>query len=125
MCAASNQRKTEPTFEWTDNPSADPQTVFEALEDETCRTILEVVSDRALTASELSEECDIPTSTTYRKIDMLTEAGLIEESLRLRKDGRHAAEYTRSFDDLRISVCEIGGVEVDISQPTEVLQASD
>ena len=63
--------------------TADTSTLLAALEDEDCRAILEETDPEALSASELSEACDLPLSTTYRKVDKLTEAGLLEEQIRL------------------------------------------
>ena len=99
----------------TNEPSVDPETLFRALEDETCRRILEATAGEALTASELCERCDVPQSTMYRKLDLLAEAALVEETLRLSRDGRHSKEYQQCFDDVTISLGEDGGVAVDVS----------
>ncbi|AEH36343.1 winged helix-turn-helix domain-containing protein [Halopiger xanaduensis] len=96
--------------------TADPQHVLAALDDDACRAILEATSDESLTATELSEQCDIPTSTAYRKVEMLTEADLVEERVRINTSGKHATEYRRSFDDVVVSVAD-GGVEIEMTSP--------
>ena len=99
----------------TNEPTVEPETLFRALEDETCRRILEATAEKALTASELCERCDVPQSTMYRKLDLLTEATLVEETLRLSRDGRNSKQYQQCFDDVTISLGEDGGVAVDVS----------
>ena len=75
-----------------------------ALEDLGCRAILDVTGDEALSAREISERCDLPLSTTYRKLDRLTTVGLLAERTRLRPSGRHASEYARRVASVRVSL---------------------
>lgn len=51
------------------------QTVLDAFEDADCRAILDRTSDESLTASEVATACDLPLSTTYRKLELLTMRG--------------------------------------------------
>ncbi|MEF8937207.1 MAG: helix-turn-helix domain-containing protein, partial [Halovenus sp.] len=67
----------------------DVATLLGALEDDDCRAILEATSEQALSTSELCEQCDLSTSSAYRKVDELTEVGLLEESVRLRPAKAH------------------------------------
>lgn len=101
-------------------PEVDSESVLAALDDPDCRKLLEATTDEALTAQELVDRCDIPRSTTYRKVEQLAEAGLLEEDVRLRRDGKHASEYRRSFEDLTISLSASEGFEVGISQSAPV-----
>ena len=101
----------------TDDKSADPQCVLAALDDDACRAILEATSDESLTATELSEQCDIPTSTAYRKVEKLTEAGLVDERVRINTSGKHATEYRKCFDDVVVSVADGGDVEIEMTKP--------
>ncbi|SDJ62042.1 Helix-turn-helix domain-containing protein [Halovenus aranensis] len=75
-----------------------------ALEDEDCRAILEATADESLTANELSEACDLPLSTAYRKLELLTETGLLDEQLRISRNGKHTSEYARSVEDVHVSI---------------------
>ena len=101
-------------------PDVDSESVLAALDDPDCRKLLEATTDEALTAQELADRCEVPRSTTYRKVEQLTEAGLLEESVRLRADGKHASEYRRSFEDVTISLSAGEGFEVGISHPEPV-----
>jgi DNA-binding transcriptional ArsR family regulator len=92
------------------------QQLLDALDDADCRAILDATREETLTAKEVSEAHDLPLSTTYRKLDLLTEAGLLEERTRIRQSGKHASEYARLVDDVVISLGPHGETEVQISQ---------
>ena len=74
--------------------------VLATLDDADCRDVLAATSDEALSASEVSKACDPSLSTTYRKLDRLTDAGLLEARARVRRSGGHANEYVRLVDDV-------------------------
>lgn len=78
--------------------------LLDVMSDADCRIILEAVGTEALTASEISDVCELSISATYRKINILAETGLLEEEIRVRRSGQHASEYTRSVDDIVISL---------------------
>ncbi|WP_049983334.1 helix-turn-helix domain-containing protein [Halorubrum sp. BV1] len=82
-------------------PSVDE--VLDALADDAARRIVTALSEPK-TASELSEECDIPLSTTYRKLEQLTEASLLEESTDIRRDGQHTTRYSVAFESVTVAV---------------------
>ncbi|GAB3697088.1 ArsR/SmtB family transcription factor [Halorubrum pallidum] len=86
-------------------PSVDE--VLDALADDAARRIVTALSEPK-TASELSEECDIPLSTTYRKLEQLTEASLLEESTDIRRDGQHTTRYSIAFETVTVSVSSDG-----------------
>lgn len=77
-----------------------------ALKDGDCRAILTATGEDSLSAAELSEACDLPLSTTYRKLGLLTDAGLLDERTRVRRSGKHASEYVRLVEDVLVSVDE-------------------
>lgn len=91
------------------------EAVLGALEDPDCRAILDETGDSARTASEVADACDLPTSTTYRKLDILTAASLVEERVRIRRSGKHASEYVRAVDDVVVTMGP-DGVAVRLSQ---------
>ncbi|QLK25156.1 helix-turn-helix domain-containing protein [Natrinema zhouii] len=102
---------------WQNDDPVDPQAVLAALDDDACRAILEATTEESLTATEVSEECDIPMSTAYRKVELLTEAELVEERVRINTSGKHATEYRTSFDDVLVSV--VGGeIQIEMTKPT-------
>lgn len=83
-----------------DSPS---DSVLKALGDADAQDILEALCGPKA-ARELSEECDIPLSTVYRKLALLTEADLVEEETEIRLDGQHTTRYLIGFDSVTISV---------------------
>lgn len=84
--------------------NGDVEELLGALEDADCRALLEATGEEALSAAELGERCDIPSSTVYRKVERLTEAGLLEEQLRVRRSGKHTREYRRQVDQLSLVI---------------------
>jgi len=79
-----------------------------ALEDEDCRALLQAADGDAMSASELSDACDLPLSTTYRKVDTLAEVGLLEEQIRLCSSGKHTSEYVLRIESVRLSLAGDG-----------------
>ncbi|WP_416838619.1 helix-turn-helix domain-containing protein [Haloferax sp. DFSO52] len=88
--------------------------LFDMLDDEGSRSILEATDGTALSASEISDACDLPLSTTYRKLEPLTETGLLSKRLRISRSGKHTAEYERAVEDVTVTVSP-SGVEVHIT----------
>jgi len=89
-----------------------------ALEDADCRAVLEATGEEALSAAELGEHCDIPSSTVYRKVELLTEAGLLEEQLRVCRSGKHTREYRRKVDTLSLSI-DADGTELRVESSAD------
>lgn len=102
------------------------QDVLDALDDPDCRTILRLL-EQPLTVNELTDRCNIPQSTMYRKLDLLTDASLVEEQLEVRANGRHTRRYAVNFDEVRLSLTEGRALDVAISReetaPEERLSA--
>lgn len=92
------------------------ETVLEALCDEDCRTIIHRL-EKPMTASDVSDTCDIPLSTTYRKLDTMADATLLEELTEIRADGRHTTRYRLGFDELLLAVEEDRTLDLRISRP--------
>lgn len=101
--------------ERSDSGSIDTDAVLTALDDPDCRRLLEATAEEPHTASELVDRCGIPRSTTYRKVEQLTDAGLLETQIRLSPDGKHASEYRRTFEDVTVSLSESDGITVGLS----------
>jgi DNA-binding IclR family transcriptional regulator len=94
----------------------DLQSVLDALDDADCRTIIEHL-DEPMTATEVSEECDIPMSTTYRKLDLLTDASLLAEDTEIRTDGHHATRYRIDFERVQVGLDDQRTLDVSIDRP--------
>ncbi|WP_096389188.1 winged helix-turn-helix domain-containing protein [Halopenitus persicus] len=94
----------------------DPQAVLSALSDDDAVDIIAAL-DAPKTASELSEECDIPLSTTYRKLELLTDADLLQESTEIRRDGQHTTRYDVAFDSVTVELDEDNALSIEFSRP--------
>lgn len=71
----------------------DATDVLSLLADPEARAILELTATTARSVGELVEECGLPTSTAYRKVEALVEAGLLEERVRIQPERRNPREY--------------------------------
>jgi DNA-binding transcriptional ArsR family regulator len=94
---------------------AEVQSLLDALGDADCRAILEATSEEALTAAEVSETIDLPKSTTYRKLETLSELDLLEEGTRVRRSGKHATEFNCRLEDLYLTTGS-DGIELRVSR---------
>ena len=101
----------------TDDGVADDE-VLELLTDADCRAIFEALADEdvRLTVQKLADACDVAQSTAYRKVERLTEAGGLGERLRIRRSGRHVAEYERRLEDVRIGIDAEGRLETRVTR---------
>ncbi|GAD53891.1 hypothetical protein MBEHAL_2651 [Halarchaeum acidiphilum MH1-52-1] len=90
--------------------------VLEALNDADCRAFLRALEE-PMTANELSEACDVPLSTTYRKLELLTDATLVDEETEVRSDGRHRSRYRAAFDSLELAFDDDHDLVVDVERP--------
>ena len=90
--------------------------VLSALDDADCRAIIRAL-DEPLSAGEVSDRCDIPSSTAYRKLDLLTEAELLTEATEVRPDGHHTTLYDVDFEQVVIGIEEDRMLEVGIDRP--------
>ncbi|MBP1954736.1 DNA-binding transcriptional ArsR family regulator [Halarchaeum rubridurum] len=91
------------------------QSLLAALNGDDGHAILDATSERARTAREISETFDIPLSTTYRKLSLFREAGLLEERTRARCGQKPISEYRRLVDDVELDIDESGRIRVRVS----------
>lgn len=108
----------------TDRPrsradEADVDGVLEAIEDADCRTILAATSDDELTVTEISDAFEIARSTAYRKVEVLADAGLLEERVRIRSSGNHVSAYACAVEDLTLSIDGETGFELRVTRAEE------
>lgn len=87
-----------------------------ALDDPDCREIIRNLEE-PMTASELTAACEIPQSTLYRKLEVLTDATLLEESTEIRQDGHHASKYAVAFNEITIVLDDNRSLAVQIERP--------
>lgn len=75
--------------------------ILEAVGNAVNRKILRC-ADPPMTVKEISNECDIPLSTAYRRVEELTEVGILREQLRVMGNGLNPAEYQRTVDEFNV-----------------------
>jgi len=92
------------------------QDVLKALDDPECRTILRETIE-PMTANELIDACDIPKSTLYRKLELLSSASLVQEQDSINPGGGRVTHYKRSFEDVTISMDDTGDFSVNVERP--------
>lgn len=97
------------------NPDPAPEAVLDALADDAAQAIISELEE-PMTASELSDVCDIPLSTTYRKLELLTDAQLLTESTEIRRDGQHTTRYSLAFDAIHVGLTEAQNLTVEIER---------
>lgn len=98
--------------------SPDLQAILDALDDPDCRAIVRHL-DEPMTASEISDATDVPLSTVYRKLDLLSEASLLTELTEVRSDGHHTTRYERDFEEVSLSLTEENEFDVAVSRPAQ------
>lgn len=99
-----------------DVAAPDLQTVLDALDDPGCRDIVKAL-EGAMSAKEVSDRCDIPLTTTYRKLDLLGDALLVEERTEIRPDGHHTMRYRNDFEEVCVALDDDREFRVSISRP--------
>lgn len=78
--------------------------VIEAVADADSRSILSATATEPKTVADLIEECEIPIATAYRKVNRLTDVGLLVERLRIRPNGRNVATYHLCDEEVSVTV---------------------
>ena len=94
------------------------QSILGALEDPYCRRILEAMTGTFATAQQISQRCDMPISTTYRKLNTLVEVGLLDTSIQLRRSGHHTKEFALGFETVTVVMDEDESTRLDIAPLT-------
>ncbi len=92
------------------------QDVLDALDDPACRRIIMELRE-PMTAREIADATDIPLSTLYRKLDLLSEAELVAEQTEIREDGHHTSRYQLTVESVNISLTDDGDFQVSIDRP--------
>lgn len=98
--------------------SIDDQTVFDVLADADCRDILATV-DEPLPAKSVAERCGLPQTSTYRKLQLLSESGLVAEETEVRPDGHHATTYVRDCSGIFVTLEGEDAFDVEAVSPRQ------
>ncbi|WP_324758377.1 ArsR/SmtB family transcription factor [Haloarcula sp. GH36] len=96
----------------------DTQAVFDALADPDCREILATL-DEPRPAKQVAQDCGMPQTSTYRKLERLSEADLVAEETEVRSDGHHATRYVRDCSGVFVTVTAEDQFDVDVLRDQE------
>lgn len=92
------------------------QDVLDALDDPDCREIVHNL-DEPMTAQEISDATDIPQSTAYRKLELLSDATIVDERTEIRSDGHHTTRYVVDMEEVCFTLNEERTFEVELTRP--------
>ncbi|OAQ54489.1 transcriptional regulator [Natrinema mahii] len=87
--------------------------VIAALDDGACREIIAILEE-PMTVEEIAEVTDRPLSTTYRKLDCLTEAGLAKEAVGVREGRHRTSRYVANLERISIGLDADNELRVDV-----------
>jgi len=101
----------------TDEVSSE-QALFDALADPDCREIAAAL-DEPMTAKGIADECNLSQTSTYRKLETLSDAALVEERTEVRIDGHHAKQFVRDFSGVFVAFDGNDSFDVDVVRHEE------
>jgi DNA-binding HxlR family transcriptional regulator len=76
--------------------------------DEYACDLLRALEDGPRAASDLIEHCEMSRPTVYRRLDRLTDAGIVESRMAPARDGHHRQEFQLACDEVELRVREDG-----------------
>jgi predicted transcriptional regulator len=87
------------------------QELLELLGQKRVREILIATSREPMSASDLSEVCDVAPSTIYRRVERMIDHDLLVERTQIESDGSHHSVYEANIDHLDVDI-DNGTIEV-------------
>ncbi len=87
--------------------------LLEIQADKYCRAILESTSELPKSAKQLSQECNVPISTAYRRIQQLHDHKLLSISGTISEDGKRFFLYKSKIKAI-IALFNNGSVQVEV-----------
>lgn len=100
----------------------DAAALFALLDDEYARGLLVRLTEEAMTAQQLHDEIGASLATVYRRLDDLTDCGLVQERTRIDEDGNHTSVYEAALGELRVQLTA-QGFEVTVDRRGDVADA--
>jgi DNA-binding transcriptional ArsR family regulator len=82
--------------------------LLDLLGDEYVTDILQALSSGAMPARAIADECGMSRPTAYRRLDRLTEAGVVASRLSPEPDGHHRQEFRLILDEVAVRFREDG-----------------
>lgn len=93
--------------------------VLDAIGDPYARDVLATLGNEARSVKEIAEALEHSITTVYRRVDLLTEHGLVESSMEIASDGNHRQRFETTFDSVVISTGD-GSYDVEIYRREEL-----
>jgi DNA-binding transcriptional ArsR family regulator len=87
-----------------DPPEVAVEDLLELLGDEYACAILRALEDGPKAARDLLERTDMSRPTVYRRLDRLTDAGIVDSRMALARDGHHRQEFHLVVDAVEFQV---------------------
>jgi predicted transcriptional regulator len=79
-----------------------PREILTLLGDEHVQTILSVTSEQPMSASELSDMCNVSSVTIYRRLEQLVEHDLVSAQDEIAADGNHFKKYEATVEHIGV-----------------------
>lgn len=98
-----DRRRNRPPFDEDDRPDPDTGTVVELLGDECAREVLAAVADEATSGRAIAEATSLSRPTVYRRLDRLEDAGFLEVTMEVRRDGNHRRQFRSTLDSATVA----------------------
>lgn len=94
--------------------------VLDVISDEGSRAILRSVGGD-MTPQDISEDCEIPLSTVYRKLEILEDVSLVTQDVRMEKGktGGHPETFDTDFESITIELTDGGELRLQVSRESE------
>ena len=84
--------------------TASPEGLLQLLADPNARTVIAVTAEAPRSVEEIVQRCEMSAATAYRKVNELVEAGLVEESVRIRPEGTNYREFELRVAAVRVTL---------------------
>lgn len=97
----------------------DEGALFGALEDETTRKILAYTAEEACSAKALDERINVTQTTIYRRLEQLSDDGLVEETVELDESGNHYKTYQSTISHVEVDI-EPDGISASVEWREEI-----
>lgn len=81
-----------------------PEKLLDALSDPYSREIIAATSTTPASVDEIIARCSMSAATAYRKVNQLTDAGILEEHVRVRPESTNFREFSLRLRHLQISL---------------------
>lgn len=90
----------------TDPSEGDPAVgeILSLLGDEYVCDLLRALDEGPKPARQLAGECNMSRATAYRRLEELTDSGLVAATLRVEADGHHRKEFRLVFEGLEVQL---------------------